>query len=140
MTVDIKRMMQRSAAGFMAVWLSGFVFLFCCQNMRAAAEAEFCPMAKMGHCDHAQKADPNAASFEKTQPVCVDCCAFLPAVFDKTRKVEPAQKHLAQATLPKIAIAFNAPVVEHIPTIAALSNEFVANGRSTHLRHCVFRI
>lgn len=83
-------------AAFMAVWLSGFVFLLICG--RGPDTVELCPLARAGiHCDKAEK-QRNAEKVEKqTSDQGVDCCAFIPAFFDKTRTVE--SHHLAPPVL-----------------------------------------
>jgi len=82
---------RTTLTAFMAVWLSGFVFLLICGRGPDTA-VEFCPLAKAGiHCDKAEK-QRNAEKVEKqTGDQGVDCCAFIPAFFDKTRTVESHQ-------------------------------------------------
>jgi len=84
---------QRTVAAFMALWLSGFVFLFCCGPTKAALEeTKSCPLAKQAHhCDTANDQNKSSDTVSRAQGVCVDCCGFLPAVFDKARKVDQPQ-------------------------------------------------
>jgi len=83
---------QRIISSLLVVWLSGLVFLFCCGTMEAQARGEFCPLAKAkSHCDKS-KNDDSAIVLEQSGNVTFDCCGFLPAVFDKTRKVEKNQQ------------------------------------------------
>lgn len=122
-----KKMTRTTLAGFMAVWLSGVVFLFCCGTMDAmAADSDICPLAKMSaDCDKAEKAGANAAIVVSSDESSVGCCAFLPAVFDKSRKVERDQKQIALAStsvviepqLPKVAAPHRIPTTfrPHIP-------------------------
>ena len=77
---------RKITSSLLVVWLSGFVLLFCCAAMETRAEAEFCPLAKAKrHCDKAQNDEP---TFAKDSTSKFDCFGFLPAVFDKTRKIE----------------------------------------------------
>src|SRR4051812_44507554 len=84
---------QQTVAAFMALWLSGFVFLFCCGPTKAAVEeTKSCPLAKQAHhCDTANQQNEVSDTVSRAQGVCVDCCGFLPAVFDKARKVDQPQ-------------------------------------------------
>lgn len=137
---------KRVFAGLLAVWLSGVVFLFCCGMPNAqAAEAESCPLAKMGRCDKSvsdkPSTDENALRLETFQSdkSALDCCGFLPQVFDKARKAEPVQQ---------IAAAAEKQSIEP-PTFAFVkikSNAFFKyrprplNRSGTYLRNRVFRI
>ena len=79
--------MQRIVSASLAVWLSGFVLLFCCGKMEAQT-AEYCPLAKAEkHCNKT-KAGENQTSFSDVSGSSFDCCNFLPAIFDKVRKLE----------------------------------------------------
>jgi len=87
----------------MAVWMSGLVFLFCCGPTKAAIdETQHCPLGKPEHhCD--TPADvPESSSVSRAEGVCVECCGFLPAVFDKARKVDQPQP--PAATPERIAV------------------------------------
>ena len=92
-----RQIMRRTVAGFMAVWLSGFVFLFCCDAAKAAAKSvESCPMPKMSHhCDTAKQQNDDSNSVSRAEGVCFECCAFLPVVFDKARKVDQPNQPVA---------------------------------------------
>lgn len=77
--------------------MSGIVFLLCCgtvTNSGAAIAVESCPLAKMGDCDKAAGKDsPPAKEILQPGDLAIDgfalnCCAFLPQIFDKVRKVE----------------------------------------------------
>ena len=137
---NIRNVAKRVLAGFMALWLSGFVFLFCCQNKAVAADMEFCPLAKAGHCDKGKPVDPSVANVDRPQPPCADCCAFLPVVFDKSRKIEPVQKQLAIRPLPAIAAVRFIPAVKHPGDVAVRPMGLIRDKGSTYLRNRVFRI
>jgi hypothetical protein len=84
---------RKATAGLLALWLSGFVLLFCCGAMEARAETEFCPLAKAkSHCDKTNAAKTDVPSFSAHSGLRFDCCGFLPAVFDKARKIEKNQQ------------------------------------------------
>lgn len=80
-------------SGFMAIWLTGLVFVFCCGMMEAPASVEICPLAKAGsHCNK-MKSESDSPHFSgETNGFSFDCCAFLPALFDKVRKLEKYQE------------------------------------------------
>ncbi len=124
----------------MAVWLSGFVFLFCCQPIDAKPAADSCPLKKMGvHCDMAEKQNTASDVVDRSTEPCVDCCAFLPIVFDKTRKIEQNQKQIAvvpEALTRRPAIIRPANFSHSLPAIRSR----VSNRHGTYLRNCVFRI
>ncbi|PYS98495.1 MAG: hypothetical protein DMF63_15810 [Acidobacteria bacterium] len=85
----VKKYCRKTLAGFMSLWISGIALLFFCQMPARAAGAEFCPLAKVskGHCDHSSKKSKSDL-FSQSTPQAFDCCGFIPAVFDKTRKIE----------------------------------------------------
>ena len=99
---QIKKYLHRSLAGVMAVWLSGVVFLLCCQTTAAAMpDGDSCPMAKMSsHCDKMKQQNADSAVFEAPPVNCLNC-GFLPVVFDKTRKIEPEGFHSKQNPDPR---------------------------------------
>src|SRR5258708_34175015 len=79
----LKTITHKTLAGFMVLWLSGFVFLLSCHVQNTVAA---CPLMKLGaHCDKAQK-DKDSEKIEKqSNDQGTDCCAFIPTLFDKTR-------------------------------------------------------
>ena len=82
---------RKITSSLLVVWLSGFVLLFCCAAMETRAETEFCPLAKAkSHCDKTDKAKTGEPTLANVLTSNLDCCGFLPAVFDKTRKIEKA--------------------------------------------------
>jgi hypothetical protein len=90
--------MRRFTAGFLALWLTGLVFVCCCGEAVEAA-AESCPLAKVSeHCNKGVAAeDPTIAQLEKLPADCVDC-SVLPGVFDKERRFEPNVKFTAETS------------------------------------------
>ena len=132
--------LQKIMSASLAIWLSGFVLLFCCGAMEAkTAETEFCPLAKAEkHCNKT-KADENQTSFSGDSSSTFDCCNFLPAIFDKVRKVEKTERV--------------APIADKIkiesPRFLPVKNNFerAENYRKSSFRqekifieNCVFRI
>src|SRR5437763_16653697 len=85
-----RQIIRKSVAAFMAVWLSGFVFIFCCYaNSTASHMTEFCPMHTASHhCDGGMEQNDASTAVGRAEAVCFDCCGYLPAVFDKARKVD----------------------------------------------------
>lgn len=136
------RTTQRVVAGFMALWLSGFVFLFCCQNMKAAEmEAESCPLMKMSsHCDRASQQEAATDSLAGSRPACVECCAFLPVVFDKSRKVDLVQKQIAPPADKPAPEPFRVPVSATPSTPELSFADRVPDRHGTYLVNRVFRI
>jgi hypothetical protein len=126
-----------TVTAFMAVWLSGFVFLIICG--RGPDTVESCPLARAGiHCDKADK-QRNAEKVEKqTGDQGVDCCAFIPAFFDKTRTVESHQIAPPVVSSPvsqPIAVIVRA---NFIPAFQA--NSFVPPRNNTFLINRSFRL
>lgn len=126
----------------MVFWLSGVLFLLCCGEMQArASDKEFCPLAAKGqnHCDKSKtKSDLPTISKESSGQMS-DCCGFLPAVFDKTRKIEKNQ----QATQPVDKIKVD------LPRFSLAGNDFetvsdyrspLINQNKIFIKNCIFRI
>ena len=132
---------KRIFAGFLAVWLSGIVFLLCCTAPAAkAAEIESCPLAKKGHCKKSAD-DEKALRFENLESggTSFDCCGFLPRVFDKVRKIEKAEQIAALPVRIKTAPQLFAFI--KIQPIAFPGYRPPPNNRSgTYLKNRVFRI
>ena len=135
------KIVHKALTGFMAVWLSGVVFLLCCQTMNAKAmAADSCPLAKKSeHCNKAKKADQKSPVFEFKGESRVECCSFLQAVFDKARKIEQGQEQVA--ITPKVSpVRFAPPTPASIlPTFTTLHSH-VQDRHGTFKRNCVFRI
>jgi len=100
-------------SGFLAFWLTGLVFVFCCGVMETPASVEFCPLAKAGsHCDK-MKAETGLPKFSgESESSNFDCCGFLPQLFDKVRKLEKFQETAQvpdklKIELPRFSLAQN---------------------------------
>jgi hypothetical protein len=126
-------------AGFMILWLSGFLFLFCPQ-MPAMTAKEFCPLGKgKSHCDKAKAENDSPLVSKESGYQSFDCCGFLPAVFDKTRKVEKNRQTIklvdkVKVDLPKFAFTKNDFVVSESYHSALFSQNKI------FIQNCVFRI
>jgi hypothetical protein len=130
-------------AAFMVFWLSGVLFLFCCGTMQAQARgAEFCPLAAKGqsHCNKAKSGNADLPNFSKqSDNLNFDCCGFLPAVFDKTRKIEKNQ----QIALPVAKVKVDSPklfLVKHDFETVANYRPLVLNQNKIFIKNCIFRI
>ena len=137
----LNKFIHKALTGFMAVWLSGVLFLLCCQTMNAKAiAADSCPLAKKSdHCDKAKKANQNAPVIEFKGGSRVECCSFLHAVFDKARKIEQSQKQIA-VTTKVVPFRFAPPrPANNSRTITTFHSRF-SDRRGTFIRNCVFRI
>ncbi|HEX9960612.1 MAG TPA: hypothetical protein VGB00_06760 [Pyrinomonadaceae bacterium] len=132
---------QRIISSVLVFWLSGIALLFCCGNMEArAAETDSCPLAKTNHCGKQSEGENNLdfASFQK-ESLTFDCCAFLPKVFDKARKIEKIpQVSTVPATVEIPAPKFSF-VVRRVNS-PKIYQPVVRNRGSTYLKNCVFRI
>jgi hypothetical protein len=86
---QIGKYSRKGLAGFMSIWLSGIALLLFCQLPARASGSDYCPLtrAAKSHCDRATQ-QSKTESFSQSTPEAFDCCAFIPAVFDKTRKID----------------------------------------------------
>lgn len=136
---NLRKSTKLSVAAFMALWLSGFLFLFCPQ-MPAMPAKEFCPLAKgKSHCDKAKPENDSPLVSRESGSYSFDCCGFLPAVFDKSRKVEKNQKTVhpvakIKVDLPKFAFVEKDFIVSGIYNSASFSQNKI------FIKNCVFRI
>ena len=72
--------------------MSGIVFLLCC-HVRPVDAADFCPLVKPGaHCDRTEKEKNSDRLTNQFDQQGMDCCAFIPAFFDKTRTFDRTQQ------------------------------------------------
>jgi hypothetical protein len=89
---QFRKYYRKSLAGFMSIWITGVALLLFCQLPAHAKGADFCPLAKASksHCDHGARKSKSDKSdlFSRNTPQSFDCCSFIPAVFDKNRKLE----------------------------------------------------
>jgi hypothetical protein len=136
-----QRNIKQIVSGSLIIWLSGIVFLFCCEMPKAqASNAESCPLAKTNHCSKQSNTETVSgfASLQTNQQS-FDCCKFLPLVFDKARKIEKTQK----AEMVKTIVKAFQPVfsaVNHSVFVPKNFHSVVINRENIHLKNCVFRI
>jgi hypothetical protein len=132
---------KRVIAGLLAVWLSGAVFLFCCETSKAkASETESCPLSKTSHCNK-KSTDETVSQLAsvQTENHTIDCCLFSSQVFDKARKLETNQQPAEVSSIVKTP----APkffFVEWKLSSPKVYHSMILNRGSTHLKNCVFRI
>ena len=134
-----KKIARNTLAGFMAVWLTGIIFLFCCEKINALPiEAEFCPLAKISaHCDKAEKANLNFALVENIESDWVECCGFLSTIFDKTRKHEQTQTAARPRT---ITLGFSRAVRVDKSIKIIPSRSHISDRQRTFLKNRTLRI
>lgn len=136
-----QRNIKQVISGSLIVWLSGIVFLFCCEMPKAqASNVESCPLAKTHHCSKQSNAETvSGFASLQTNQLTFDCCKFLPLVFDKARKIEKIQKtETAQTTVKVFQPIFSA--VKHWFPAPKNFHSVVVNRENIRLKNCVFRI
>jgi hypothetical protein len=131
---------KKFLAGSLIFWLSGIIFLFCCEMPAVqAAEKDSCPLAKASHCNK-KTSDEDSGKNVSVKPgdQAFDCCIF-PGVFDKARKVEKNPQTSAIAQFTKVSSpVFGQPKVES--GIPNTYRPLVLNRSGTYLKNRVFRI
>lgn len=136
----IKRISHKSFAAFMALWMSGAVLLICTVQMPSQSADDFCPLMKLGaHCDKAKQNKDAQSLTTQTDEQGIDCCAFIPAFFDKTRTVDSNQQ--VAADVPATAVEKPRPVavtVNFQPAFDYRSTVLLKN--NTFLKNRTFRI
>ena len=113
----------RGLVGFMSLWLSGIVFILCCHLQNGyLAERDSCPLVKLGaHCNKGEKAKEPEIITRQSDDQGMDCCAFIPAFFDKTRTNDNHQQ-----------VAAAAPAVIQTPPIIVITRHNYAPPRAHH--------
>ncbi len=135
------RNIKRIISGSLIIWLSGIVFLFCCEMPKVqASNVESCPLAKTQHCSKQSNVETiSVFALLQTNQQSYDCCHFLSRVFDKARKIEKIQKaETAQTTVKVFQPVFSA--ITHSFSAPKSFHSVVINRENTHLKNCVFRI
>jgi hypothetical protein len=135
-----KHIICKGLSGFMALWLSGFVFLFCCYASSGVKHVtEFCPMHTASHhCDGGIEQNDPSTAVDRVDGVCFHCCGYLPAVFDKARKVDQPAPLIAPEEVVAVARLFTPR-----PTRTPLVNTYrarLADKSRTFISTQVFRI
>src|SRR4030095_5374964 len=131
---------RKAIAAFMSIWLSCIVFLFCCEALAKTSEKEFCPLAKLSpeHCDKG-KSDKNLTLVSDERPQTLNCCGFLPAVFDKTRKIERHVSVLEPSAKPA-TITFRSSVAVHRIQIPVVYVSYLPARDRVFIKHRILRI
>ncbi len=96
---------KRAVAVLLMFWLSGVVFLFCCEMPNAqASEVLSCPLKKTSHCNR-KSTDETVSQYAslETEDETVNCCQFMSQVFDKARKLETNQQSAEVAAVVKVS-------------------------------------
>lgn len=142
--MPIKTFARKTLAGFMALWLSGFVFLFCAIAMYGEpVDAESASMDSMSeHCKKAmaaRSANKAGAVVERAAGDNVDCCGFLPAAFDRNRKLERSEKAKVLSTQPTPVRFDAAPFVNQRPILVTFK-PYIPDRQYTFIKNRVFRI
>ncbi len=132
---------KKIVAASLVFWMSGILFLFCCESSKIqATEAESCPLAKINHCSKQTACENNLESVSvQLEQQALDCCRFLPFIFNKTVKIEKAQKvETAVASVKVSQPAFS--IVNRVFPAQRNFRSVIINRENTHLKNCVFRI
>ena len=131
----LRKITHKTLSACMAVWLSGVVLLFCCDEINGRSMKADCPLAKMSaHCDKGEKDKASQVIASQTAEQGMECCAFIPVLFDKTRTVESGQQPSAAAPalvveVPRlVSIQANfAPASSYRSTALLRNNTFLKN-------------
>lgn len=129
---------KKIIAASLVFWMSGVLFLFCCETTEAS-KIESCPLAKKSHCLK-QTSSESVSQFASVQGAeTLNCCRFLPQIFAQSANIEKNQKVFSIATAAKVLQ----------PKFLILVGEFsapkefqsvVINRQATYLKNRVFRI
>ncbi len=136
-----RKISHQSLAGFLMIWMSGFIFLFCCEMAAAGTlEGEFCPLSKaQSHCDKSVSDNDAQVISNQSDGLSPDCCAFLPVFFDKTRKIEKAQQ-AAPVSSKLIVDRPHFTIVSDNRAISANYRAATLPQNNLHIRNCILRI
>ena len=139
--VTMGKLVYRGLAGFMTLWLSGVVFILCCHLQNGyVAERDSCPLVKLGaHCEKGEKAKQPEIITPQSDDQGMDCCAFIPAFFDKTR-TNDNHRQVAVAAPPAIPTPSIIGITRqsYAPPLAYDSPPILKN--DTFLKNRTFRI
>lgn len=131
---------KRFIAGLLAVWMSGAVFLFCCEMPEArASEGDSCPLSKTSHCDKSSNIDDFQLASIQKQAQTLDCCRLLPNILDKAQTIEKIQRIAPVAAIVKVSPPQFSFVKQEFNSFKVFSSRILNRG-STFLINCVFRI
>jgi len=133
---------RRAVAAVMSIWLSGVVFLFFCYMPMAVSASGHCPLSKpaSGHCDKGPLTTGNSERALDSTPRVLGCCGFMPAVFDKVRKIERQTQVSQPAQRPAITRLSFEPILPSSPGTSELYSSFSPLQNKSFIKNRVFRI
>ncbi len=137
----LHKVAYKTLSGFMAIWLSGIVFLLCCEMPGDDAENARTQMDSMSeHCRRAMSKKNPGHAIELPDYDTFDCCGFLPGIFDKNRKLSRIDQPDADLTLQISARLNVARGVNFRQPVIVRSEPYIPDRQSTFLKNQVFRI
>lgn len=132
---------HKALVGLMSFWLSGVVLLLVCNARMPNPAMDHCPLMKLGaRCDKADKNKPTESLTSETNQHEIDCCAFIPAFFDKSRVFDGEQQGVVSAPVSSVIIRPSYSPVGHVfkPASSFQSTALLKN--DTFLKNHTFRI
>jgi hypothetical protein len=136
-----RQTINKTIAATLVFWLSGLIFLFCCEMPKAqAAETDSCPLAKKNHCakESNNEISSQFALFQIGNQG-LACCRILPNIFDKARKIESNPQLAESTTIVRISLP-RFSVVKSDFEVPEFYQPPVLNRGGTYLKNRVFRI
>lgn len=140
----LKTFARKTLAGFMAVWLSGFLFLLCCAVVPGGPiDAVSNSLDSMSeHCKKAMAARSAKVSgdvFELSGTDSFACCGFLPTVFDKNRKIDRIDQ-LEIVSSQRLSVRFDVTHIAVRPSTTVRARPFIPDRQYSFIKNQVFRI
>lgn len=138
---QLRTVTQKTLAGFMAIWLSGFVFLFCCDDIsaRITDAGSHQPDKMSAHCHADGDQTSHSVRKQTSEHEEFDCCGFIPMLLDKTRKVESNEQIVAVSP----AVVVEKPILIPRQSVSASVISYrsaVLFRNDTYLKNRTFRI
>ncbi len=79
--------LRRPLSGFITIWLTGIVMLFCCGPLEGASHSIAAAPVETGHSDHATRVNENA-DLQVSVASSASYCEIFGSLFNHDRKVE----------------------------------------------------
>lgn len=139
-----KNFLKNIAAALLVITLSGVLYLFCCQEMKAAvANAEHCPLSKAvksEHCKFSKNKSSEAPPQTAASLNLFECCSLKFNFF-----VAKLEKNEFPQAAPALADNFfnfwqSAKLKNNARVTVFSYHAPVFDSRSERIRNCVFRI
>lgn len=132
---------KRIFAGLLTIWMSGLLFVFCCEMPKAqASTGENCPLAKKGYCAKtSDKSSSDSVSVSAATSDILDCCRFLSLFFNKNRTIEQSPSIALLSPRLKIKSAAFFPLKNQFDYLPDYRAPFFKR-TNVYLTNCVFRI